>query len=751
MNLQQVVDQMRSSPDMMERVTAWRVIPARPPAFADFPPHLDAGLIGALQKKGISRLYTHQAAAIGAVGRGDNIAVVTDTASGKTLCYMVPVLNALLGDPESRAIFLFPTKALSQDQLTNLYEMIRILNVDIKTYTYDGDTPANARRAVRAAGHIVITNPDMLHTGILPHHTKWVRLFENLKFVVIDEVHQYRGVFGSHVANVIRRLKRICAFYGSKPQFILSSATIANPVELATKLVEEAVTLIDNDGSPRGQKHFIFYNPPVVNRELGIRASSLLEARSLARNFLLNGIQTIVFGRTRRTVELLLTYLQEDLPTPIGRDGAVRGYRGGYLPDERREIERGLREGQVRAVAATNALELGIDIGQLDACVMTGYPGTITSTWQQAGRAGRRNDVSCAMLVASSNPLDQFIITHPDYFFGQSPEQALINPDNLLILMSHLRCAAFELPFRKGEKFGVETTEEILGFLEEEGILHSDEEAWHWMAESYPADEISLRMASSDNVVIIDTTEGADVVGEVDTFSAPLLVHEGAIYMHQGQQYHVDKLDWDERKAYVHRVDVDHYTDANLAVEVRVLDRHESSEQPNSTRSWGEVLVSATPTIYKKIKLFSHENVGWGDIRLPSQELQTTAYWLHLPKGVRSKLGRDVIKGGLLGVSHVLANVAPLYLMCDPRDLGVVAQLRSPFTEAPTIFIYDRVPAGIGFSERLYSLHEELLRRAAELIESCECDTGCPSCVGPVNLVGQSGKHSALLILREIL
>jgi len=748
--LSQVLTQMQATPDLRDHVTAWKVTPSTGGCFVDFPPSVDQRLVEVLRQRGIERLFTHQREAIEAVHKGENVVVVTPTASGKTLCYNIPILNSLLGNPESRAIYLFPTKALSQDQLDELHSLITALGVDIKTYTYDGDTPVSARKAIRAAGHVVITNPDMLHTGILPHHTKWVKLFENLQYVVIDEVHQYRGVFGSHLANVIRRLKRICQWYGTNPVFILCSATIANPKELASRLIEEEVRLIDEDGSPKGEKHFVFYNPPVVNKELGIRRSSIHESRTLARNFLLNDVQTIVFARSRKTVEVLLSYLREDIRSARKSGEEVRGYRGGYLPQERREIEKGLREGKVRGVVATNALELGIDIGALDACVITGYPGTITSTWQQAGRAGRRADVSCAVLVASSAPLDQYIITHPEYFFSQPPEHALVNPDNLLILVSHIKCAAFELPFEEGERYGDQSIEQILQFLEEQGILHKAGDTYHWSADAYPAEEISLRTAARDNFVIIDTSaREPQVIGEVDSFSAPTTVHEDAIYIHQGEQYQIDRLDWEGKKAYATHVDVDYYTQASLAVEVRVIDEFEAQRSPKCNKAHGEILVSALATIYKKIKQWTHENIGWGDVRLPEQEMQTTSYWLSFPEHATRTFTASDLESGLVGVANVLGNVAPLFLMCDPGDLGVKPEVRSPHTKEATIFIYDRVPAGIGFAEKLYRLHDQLLPAAQQLIVDCPCATGCPSCVGPEDEIGTHGKRSALRLLEE--
>ncbi|HXF82725.1 MAG TPA: DEAD/DEAH box helicase, partial [bacterium] len=565
MTLRQILDRLATDPQ--RRVAAWKEIPAQPARYAPLPPGLDPALAAALRRRGIEQLYTHQAEAFEAAARGEHLAVVTPTASGKTLCYNLPVLDRILRDPSARALYLFPTKALAADQVDELQQLIAAIGRDIKTFTYDGDTPASARRAIRAAGHIVVTNPDMLHTAILPHHTKWLRLFENLRYVVIDELHQYRGVFGSHVANVLRRLRRICAFYGSDPQLICASATIGNPREHAERLTGRPMTLLDRSGAPQGERVIAFVNPPLVNRELGIRRDTLLEVRALAGEFIRGGVPTIVFGRSRLAAELLTTYLRE-LAREAGRDpGTVQGYRAGYLPGERRAVERGLREGTIQAVAATNALELGIDIGQLSAAILAGYPGTIASTWQQMGRAGRTGELSAAILVATSSPLDQYIVHHPEYFFGHSPEQALINPDNLLVLTSHLKCAAFELPLGADEPYGPGLVTAILEALAAQGIVHSDGQRWHYVAERFPAEEVSLRSASTENVVIIDQTEARPaVIGEIDLAAAPAFVHDDAIYLHLGQQYHVDRLDWEARKAYVRRVDVDYYTDAEIAV-----------------------------------------------------------------------------------------------------------------------------------------------------------------------------------------
>jgi len=762
--LDQILDVLRTDPDLAPRITAWHELPPRPARLVPFPSELDTRLVDALRRQGIDALYSHQAEAFQVATAGGDLVVVTPTASGKTLCYNLPVLDRILKEPATRALYLFPTKALSADQVDELQSLVRALTEatagqpnsppDIKTFTYDGDTPASARRAIRAAGHIVVTNPDMLHAAILPHHTKWLRLFENLRYLVIDELHQYRGVFGSHVANVLRRLWRICRFYGSQPQVICTSATIGNPQEHAGRLVGRPVTLVDNNGAPAGGKVIAFVNPPLVNRELGIRRDTLLEVRDLASEFIRNRIQTIVFARSRLGAELLTTYLR-DLARRHGRDGeAVRGYRAGYLPGERRQIEQGLREGTVQAVAATNALELGIDIGQLSVAILAGYPGTVASTWQQLGRAGRTAELAAGFLVATSDPLDQYIVTHPAYFFDQPAEQALINPDNLLILASHLKCAVFELPLAHDEPFGGEgpgaraTTAEIMRYLQERRVVHDDGARWHYIAEAFPAQEVSLRAASTENVVIIDTTgPQPQVVGEVDLPSAPALVHEDAIYLHLGQQYHVERLDWEARKAYVKRVDVDYYTDAQIAVRIAILQEEEAAAGALA-RAHGEVAVTYRPTIFKKLKLFTQENVGWGRITLPESTVHTTAAWFALPPETTGGMGPDRLQGALAALSRALLNVTPLYLMCDPHDLGRVFEVRSPHTGLPTVYLYERAPGGVGMAERVFRLHEHLIRAAAALVEACGCAAGCPSCVGPVLEVGPTGKQDGLSVLR---
>ncbi len=749
MNLEQLLDQLRDDPLFMSCVTNWQVLPERQASYADAPQGLDPRIMRALQSRGIHRLYTHQASCIEAVAQGKDVVVVTPTASGKTLCYNIPVLSSILKNPDARALYLFPTKALSADQVAELYELVTALDVDIKTFTYDGDTPAAARRAIRQAGHVVVSNPDMLHSNILPHHTKWVKLFENLHYIVIDEIHAYRGVFGSNLANVLRRLLRLCAFYGSHPQFILCSATIANPQELAQTLIGRPVTLIDNNGAPLGEKHIIFYNPPVVNRQLGIRKSALHETRRLAEVLLRNKIQTIVFAKSRVQVEVLTKSLKELAKDPLGQSGRVRGYRGGYLPGERRDIERSLRAGRVDMVISTNALELGIDIGALDACLLCGYPGTIASTWQQAGRAGRRQGKSMTIMVTTSAAIDQYIAGHPDYFFGQSPEHALLNPDNLYILLSHFKCAAYELPFKDDEPFGNALgVDSMLQYLQEAGILRHVGDVWHWAAEDFPASEISLRTAMTENFLIIDITNSAHhrVVGEMDRFTVPMLLHENAIYMHEGVQFQVEQLDFDACKAFIRRVDVDYYTDADLNVSLSLLD----IEQQADHAAFGEVKVTTLVKLFKKMKLDTGESLGYGPVRLPETDMHTQAMWLTLTAEEAGRYPKDSLQNGMMGICNTLRIVLPLYLMCSPRDIAVSYQVKSPMTDLPTIIVYDTSPGGVGLSEKAYHMRGTLMTHASQLIRGCDCEMGCPSCVGPLGEVGEDGKTMALKLLNVL-
>jgi DEAD/DEAH box helicase domain-containing protein len=745
-NVSQFVDWLQSS-RFGPSVTSVQRISARPARFGNWPETLSPRIVEALARRGIERPFSHQAAAIARTLGGEDVVVVTPTASGKTLCYNAPVLQTILADPEARALYLFPTKALAQDQLAELRALVDEVGASVGTFTYDGDTPSNARRAVRQAGHIVVSNPDMLHSGILPHHTQWRRLFSSLRYVVVDELHVYRGVFGSHVANVLRRLQRICAHYGSSPRFILCSASIANPRELAERLIDRSVALVDDNGAPSGEKYLVLYNPPVVDRALGIRTGSVTASRRLAGEIIGNRIHTIVFARSRLVVELLLRYLRSDALASHLLPEAIQGYRGGYLPLERRTIERGLRERKIQAVVSTNALELGIDIGSLEACVMVGYPGTVASTLQQMGRAGRRDSAAVAIVVAASTPLDQYVVNHPEYLLGAPSESGLINPDNLLIYGSHVKCAAFELPFRDGEEFGRLSPRALLESFEADRMLYKSGDRWFWSAESFPSYEISLRTATAENVVIVDQTDPSDVhvIGEMDRPSAATMLHDEAIYLHAGQQYEVIRLDWEEKKAFVRSVEVDYYTTASLAVRLAVLDQM----AVEGRKAWGEVGVTYLATIYKKLRLETHENVGWGRIRLPEDVFHTTAVWISLPTDA-GRLTPVQIEGGLSGLAHVLANVAPLYVMCDPRDLGVVAETRSTFTGEPSVFIYDVVPGGVGFSERLFGCFDQLVSSAEEIVAHCPCANGCPSCVGAPTGDSDAAKAIALSLLHSI-
>ncbi|MGH9373273.1 MAG: DEAD/DEAH box helicase [Vicinamibacterales bacterium] len=793
--LQEVLSRLTASKAPLGReadpiVTAAHRLPAIPATFAPFPEDTDERLRSALAARGIEQLYTHQAEAFGHVLAGRNVVAITPTASGKTLCYNGPVLNAILRDASTRALYLFPTKALAQDQLAELHTLSQIVTRDTETeigvFTYDGDTPADARRAIRGKAHVVLSNPDMLHSGILPHHPRWAKLFENLRFVVIDELHAYRGVFGSHLANILRRLHRICRHYGSDPVFICSSATIANPRDLAEGLTGRPFELVEKNGAPRGEKFFLFVNPPVVNAELGIRRSYLAEARRVALEFLRHNLQLILFAQSRLAVEILTTYLKDAFEGPPGAADVIRGYRGGYLPTRRREIERGLRDGQVRAVVSTNALELGIDIGALDVAVMAGYPGTIAATWQRAGRAGRRTTRSAAVLVASSAPLDQFVVRNPSYFFDGAPEHALINPDNLHILIDHVKCAAFELPFSDAEQFGDLDVQDVLSVLSEEGFVHHADAQWNWTSESYPADAVSLRSVSSDNFVVVDTTHGERVIGETDFTSGPSTLHEKAIYIVEGALFQVERFDFDGRKGYVRAVECDYYTNAITYTKVTILDTFEAgpgfvdsaqspvpgpesqASVPSAMRSHGEVHVVSRVVGFKKIKFYTNENVGSGELDLPEQQMHTSSYWLTIPAAVMQSLpfGGDDKRDGVVGLAFAMKNIAQLLLMCDGHDIGISVdggsierQVRTggagskpaAIAVEPHVFIYDNYPGGIGFSRPLYDLHLSLLERTRELIDGCPCASGCPSCVGPEGNTGPHAKQVALRILERVL
>jgi DEAD/DEAH box helicase domain-containing protein len=778
--LGEILDDLLTSPSTGPCITTFRHFPPRAAVLVPFPSSLDPRVAEALRSRGITELYSHQAHAWQRVDKGQHVVVVTPTASGKTLCYNLPVLQTLLTQPEARVLYLFPTKALAQDQLAELEALAQSLP-ELRMFTYDGDTPQDARRAVRARANLVLTNPDMLHSGILPHHTKWAVLFQNLRYVVIDELHAYRGVFGSHVANVIRRLKRLCRHYGSQPQFVMASATIANPRELAERLTGESVEEVSENGAPSGDKLFVCYNPPVVNAELGIRAPYLGEAARLAIRFLKERIPTIVFAQSRLATEVLLGAIKSGVADRTGDAGIVRGYRGGYLPGRRRAVEQGLRAGEVLGVVSTNALELGVDIGHLDVSVLAGYPGTIASLWQQAGRAGRRSGSSAAVFVATSAPLDQFMIAHPDYLFGTPPEHARVNPDNPFILVNHLKCATFELPFGGEERFGELDVRRYLAVLEDEGLLHQAGGRWHWASETYPADHISLRTVTSDNFLVIDTTardekqtKRRQIIAEVDWGSAFATIYPKAIYMVESEPYEVQELHYredEEKVAYVKRVHVDYFTDAVSAKGVWILRRLADREHPGYVAEQGEVLVAEKVVGFKKIKLGTLENVGSGEVELPQQEMQTTSAWITVPEDVLARVSssREELIDGLRAVTYLLHHLAPIFLLCDIRDLGswlgdttpaetgAVAtresakrRLLSAERFQPTIYLYDSHAGGIGLAERVFDVLPLLLKRGLETLQACACRWGCPSCVGPVNEVGRRAKATAAALLGEL-
>ncbi|MBP7461420.1 MAG: DEAD/DEAH box helicase [Candidatus Delongbacteria bacterium] len=760
MNLPQFLDALRSDPHAQANIIHWQTLSANSGHYTPFPPALKPEMKSALGHKGIHQLYSHQAEAFERIQAGQHVVIVTPTASGKTLCYNLPVLNAILERTSVKALYLFPTKALAQDQLNELYELIKLLEQPIRTYTFDGDTPSSARQAVRIAGDIVITNPDMLHTGILPHHTIWFRFFECLQYVVIDELHIYRGIFGSQTANVIRRLKRIAAFYGRRLQFICCSATIGNPAELASRLIGEPVELIDRNGAPRGEKHIVFYNPPVVNRELGIRRSSLKETVYIGGQLLKNKISTIIFARSRLRVEILLTELKQRLG-PIADQ--VRGYRGGYLPLQRRQIEEGLRDGSVTGVVSTNALELGVDIGQLDAAILTGFPGSISSLWQQSGRAGRGQKPALTLLVATSSPIDQYLMQHPEYAFQQSPEHAVINPDNLLVLTDHLKCALFEIPFQTDEKLDQREIKDILDYLKENQIAAFSGNKYYWSSSVYPAQTVNLRCASPENVTICDMSRNGKIIGETDFFSAPVLLHDEAVYIHQSETYQVKHLDWEKKRAFVFPVISDYYTDAQEKVDIKVLTQDESRSYPRYQVNYGELAITRLAVMFKKIKFSTHENVGWGQINLPEIPMPTAGCWLDFTHCPDRLTNLQDLGNALLGISHLFREIAPIYLFCDKHDINSSGMICSVYSNTPAIFFFDNYPGGIGLSLKFYHIIDDMIQHAIRFIQECPCAEGCPSCVGPlddqVRILSQQAmepsrptlpkKQAALILLSE--
>ena len=776
--LEPVVDSWLASGYVRPCLAADRAMPSTEGAFAPFPPGLSPALVKALRSRGIEQLYTHQAQAFEAALSGKHVVVATPTASGKSLCFHLPVLEALSRESDASAIYLYPTKALSRDQEAGLRTLIGEAGLSIPAVVYDGDTPGDARRAARERSPIVMTNPDMLHAGILPHHAHWARTLQKLRYVVIDELHTYRGVFGSHVAHVLARLRRAARFHGADPVFLCATATIGNPREHTARLLgveEDRIALIDESGAPRGSRRLLVYNPPVVNAELGIRASTLKSAVRLAADLVRAKVPTIVFGQSRNSVEIMLKYLRDKLAEDHVDPDAIMAYRGGYLPETRRKVERGLRNGEILCVVATNALELGIDIGELDAVICAGYPGSVAGAWQRFGRAGRRGSSSIAVLVASSSSLDQYLARNPDYLFDTAIESARIDPHNTEILVQHLKCAAFELPFLTGEAYAgmaPPDTNAALNFLADHGVVHASGDRFHWATDAYPANHVSLRSVGWDNFVIIDKATGK-ALAELDWRATPTMLHEQAIYQHDGEQYQVERLDYENHKAFVTKVVPDYFTTAMTNRKVSVMEEEAKNPLGRATVAWGEVSVVEKVTGYKKIKFYTHENAGYGEVRLPDIQMHTTSFWLTIPEALCEEVeipggpgqavaGRAAAIEGLRGIAVALETVATLSLMCDPRDLGQTIGDQSegdgPATGGhvpdegfdPTVFLFDNVPGGVGLAERIHEQATELVSAARLLVMGCPCPEGCPMCVGATEMGGVR-KRATLTLLKMIL
>ena len=769
------------------RIQGWlassHTLPARPAATQAIPDWTHPALRQALRNRGVRELYSHQRKAVDAANAGRHVVVATPTASGKSLCFHLPVLQALLDGPGYSALFLYPTKALSRDQEHGLHELLDDAGLPLPLSVYDGDTPGDARRAARDRSRIVLTNPDMLHSGILPNHARWASLFQGLKYVVLDELHTYRGVFGSHMAHVLGRLRRVARFHGSNPTFLAATATIGNPREHAARLLgvePEAIVLVDESGAPQAERELFVINPPVVNAELGIRQSTLKTAVSIACDLIRARVPTIVFAPSRNSVEVMLKYLRERAADVAGPD-AIMGYRGGYLPEHRRAVEQGLRDGAILCVVATNALELGIDIGDLDAVVLAGYPGSSAATWQRFGRAGRRGKKSAAILVCSSNAIDQYLANNAAYLLKNGAEEARIDPANVEILIQHLKCAAFEAPFdlsptgtrlaqpetALGESYGAldaQSTREALQYLEGHGLVHGDNGKFFWTGDPFPASSVSLRNIGWDNFVIIDV--GTDqTIGELDWRAAHTMLHEQAIYQQDAEQYQVERLDYDNHKAYVRKVEPDYFTTALTYRTVSVIEPVHDGQAGPARTGYGEVKVLERVTGYKKIKFFTHENAGYGDVHLPEIQMHTQSFWLTLPEDLVTQLPmtRAAVIEGLRGLGQALESVSTLFLMCDARDInrtigdgggGDTAPGRDPFTGKtggfdPTLFLFDAIAGGIGLSIRIFEQNEALLGRARRLIAGCRCKTGCPACVGPSE-AAQDIRNSALTIFEAL-
>ncbi len=722
------IRRIESDPDYRGQIVHVERILPRNSRFAQTERHINASVVSSLRSLGIDRLYSHQAEAIDAIRDGRNVVLVTRTASGKTLAYNIPTVESVLENSKSRALYLFPTKALAQDQLGKLNDLGFFPQV--RFATYDGDTPRQDRAFIKRGAHIVLSNPDMLHVGILPYHTSWAAFFRNLRFVVIDEMHTYRGVFGAHVSEVMRRLRRICALYGAKPQFIACSATVANPAELLQNLTGLEATVVDDDGSPSGGRTFVFWNPPLLGPS-GERRSSLVEATALFTGLVSERIRNITFAKARKSAELILKYSREVFEkqgSTLG--GRIMSYRAGYTPEERRGIEQGLFRGDLIGVTATNALELGVDVGGLDATVLTGYPGTIASAWQQAGRSGRTGEEALTVMIALDGPLDQFLMTHPEYFFGRINERAIVNPNNRRILASHLVCAAYESPLAEDDlpAFGPEASG-VMEKLEQENRLVRRGDRWYYRGDGYPAGEVNIRSASSDMFEI--RLPDDRVLGVIEGARAYQTVHPGAIYLHQGETYLVRRLDLDIRAATVTPVEVNYYTEPREMTVVDVKSEFKNGAVHSTPISFGEVVVTSQVLGYRSKQHYSDFVLDIVDLDLPEQVFETEAYWISIPPPIVAALaeaGFDLC-GSIHAAEHAAISMMPLFSTCDRWDLGGLSTPRHPDTGVPTIFVYDGYPGGVGIAESTYERLEELLKLTREMIQACPCESGCPSCI----------------------
>ncbi len=747
--VEEAVGRLKNDPRYSERVVHVEVMQQKRPVWGALERELPKSLSRLLEKKKM-RLYSHQVEAVEAIREGRNVIITTPTASGKTLAYNLPVFEGLIQDPAATALFLYPTKALANDQLNTLREIDKAAGVDARPAVYDGDTPASKRPGIRERSRIVLSNPHELHQ-VLPWHHKWQRFFSNLRFVVIDEAHRYRGVLGSNTAYLIRRLRRIAHAYGSRLRFILSSATLANPVEFGERLVGLPFALIDRDGAPKGKKFFLFYNPYFDGAGT---LSAHQETRDLFLFFTLRRLQTLCFTMSRRTAELIARWSKKGvLEVDPDLAGRIAAYRAGYLPEERRELEDRLKRGDLIGVTSTSALELGIDVGSLDCVILSGYPGTVISTWQQAGRSGRGTDDSAAVLVAFENPLDQYLMKHPEVLFGGSPENATVALENPYILSGQILCAAAEMPLRPEEDgtFLGDDIGGILKALEEEDLLKETPHGWVYAGRGRATELVGIDCLSSDAYRVLCDGRLVETMDEDRAFRE---VHRGAVFLHQGETYVVEDLDLRNRVARMKKEDVDYYTEAMKTAELRIL-REISRTAPSEGYSLvlGELEVTER---YFGYRIKQRDRfVGMGSLELPPVTFKTVGLWFTVPEKTLSKVAaanRDAA-GGLHGAEHALIAVMPLHVLCDRWDIGGLSTPYHHDTGLPTVFVYDGFEGGIGLSEKAFDLFREISSTTHELVRDCTCEEGCPACLYSPKCGNDNkplDKVAALIILEDV-